>query len=114
MANKLLTNLSIDQKKQVLSVLTAMVKKSPIKNKLGYLKTLIDSVLTGSFSPPSKITTPQNHIKPKPKASSIKKNDLPTNPVNPVNPVKTHHHIIKSPAWQEMRLQLGIRNKQSK
>ena len=54
MAEKLLVHLTVEQQIKALAVLVAMVHSSQINNKLGYLRALINSILTGSFTPAPK------------------------------------------------------------
>lgn len=110
-AQKILAVLTVEQQHQVLQVLTVMMSKSIIKNKLGYLSCLVSSALTGSFT----------EIKPKPKSVPYpakqreRKKPLPVDNIAYFAALKQKYgdnHVIETnnPSWQQIKRNLtGIR-----
>jgi hypothetical protein len=112
-AQKILAVLTVEQQHQVLQVLTVMMSKSIIKNKLGYLSCLVNSALTGSFT----------EIKPKfvlyPAKQRERKKPLPVDNIAHFAALKQKYgdngvietnHCHNNPSWQQIKRNLtGIR-----
>ena len=57
-AKKILTSITEDQQVAVLAVMMVAIKSSTVKNKLGYLRAIVNSVLSGTFTPVTKSAAP--------------------------------------------------------
>ena len=62
-AKKILTSITEDQQVAVLAVMMVAIKTSTVKNKLGYLRAIVNSVLSGTFTPVTKSSAPPQSAK---------------------------------------------------